>query len=173
MAKPQPSALASANGATIMELKEAKRQRLRAILEFARTEIFTSQYALTDWLVAHGHSTNQGQTSRDLEILGLSPYIDKYGDKHLGRRSKILSEQIEQRFVKVFQEAVLSADRMEKYVFIETLPGCASAVAAIIEAAGWQKEVLTVSYGWSSVTILCWSDAASDDVLDRIKEGIL
>lgn len=160
-------------GKEMDELKRIKRERLKAILEFARTEEFVNQTALAAWLGERGLGCDQGQVSKDFDTLGLVPYYDKYGKKRLGRRSKIASEQIEERFVKIFQEAVLAADRIDNLVFIETVPGQGVGVATIIEAAGWQREVLTVSYGQSTVTILCWNDDAADDVLDRIREGIL
>ena len=160
-------------GKTTEELRKIKRERLKAILEFARTEEFVNQNALAAWLAERGLGCDQAQVSRDFDILGLVPYYDRYGKKRLGRRSKIASEQIEERFVKIFQEAVLSADRVDNLVFVETVPGQGIGVATIIEAAGWQREVLTVSYGQSTVTILCWNDDAADDVLDRIREGIL
>ena len=154
------------------QMKLEKWERLKDILEYARTHVYTSQSDIVAWLCERGHSSNQGGLSRDLNALGIAPYVDKHGVKRLGRRSKILSEQLEERYVKVFQEAVTHADLLDTIVVLDTLPGCAQAVATIIESAGW-NEVLSIYYGMSSVTLMCFNDETASQVLDRIKEGIL
>ncbi len=159
-------------GKEMDELKRIKRARLKAILEYARDEPYTTQEALRGWLEKRGLGCNQGQLSKDLNELGMSPYIDRHGDKRLGRRTNILSEQLEERYVKVFQEAVLEAIHEDRCVYLVTLPGCGQACATVVESAGWDN-VLSISYGMSSVTITCFNDETADEIYDRIQEGVL
>lgn len=158
--------------ADIEELKNIKKKRLKAILEFARTETYVSQHALCDWLAERGLGCNQGQLSKDLDRLGMVPYIDRNGDKRLGRQNSILNEMLEERYVKILQEASLGVYELDSRVIIDTVPGAAQAVATIVESACW-REVLAIYYGMSSVTILCSSERDADMIIDRIREGIL
>jgi arginine repressor len=160
------------NAQGIDTFKELRRKRLKAILEFARKEVYTGQVALTEWLAERGLGCNQGQLSKDLDTLGLTPYIDRYGEKHLGRRSKILHDQVEERYVKIFQEAVREVYLHGDSVMIDTVPGGGQIVATIVESACW-REVVAIYYGMSSVTITCFSDVMAEDIMDRVKEGIL
>lgn len=159
-------------GVDMKAVKALKRKRLAAILEFARTQVYVSQNAVCDWLYERGVWCNQAQLSKDLDRLGLVVYSDRGGQKHLGKRREIVAEQLEERYVKIFQEASLRAYTLGERVIIDTVPGCAQAVATVVESAGW-VEVMAIFYGLSSVTILCVSEDAADSLIDRVKEGIL
>jgi len=159
-------------GVDMKEVKVLKRKRLKAILEFARTQVYSSQNEVCDWLYAQGLGCNQAQLSKDMFKLGLVPYVDRGGQKHLGRRNFIIGEQLEERYVKIFQEASLRVCNLGDKVLIETVPGCAQAVATIVESAGW-VEVIGIYYGMSSVTVQCTNEDAADSIYDRVREGIL
>ena len=159
-------------GKEMDELKQLKRERLKAIMEFARTQIYVSQEATCNWLAERGCGCNQGQLSKDLADLDMAPYIDCNGNKRLGRRSSILSAKLAERYVKCFQEAVESEYRIDNNVILRVIPGFAQGVATVIESEGW-PEVLGVYYGMFTVTIQCMDEARADDIYDRIKEGIL
>ena len=55
------------NNQGVEYFKELRRKRLKAILEFARKEVYTGQVALTEWLAERGLGCNQGQLSKDLD----------------------------------------------------------------------------------------------------------
>lgn len=159
-------------GSDMEQMRNAKKNRLKSILEFACNELYTNQADLCDWLYARGCGCNQGQLSKDLDQLGLAPYVDRHGEKHLGRRNRIISARLEERYVKIFEEAVLSVRQIQHLVMIETIPGCAQAAATVIESADW-PEVLSITYGLSSLTLICMTDQAAADIYFRIKEGTL
>ena len=156
----------------IETMRILKRARLKAILEFARNEHFVSQKALGDWLYERNLGCNQGQLSKDLDQLGLAVYIDRAGNKRLGRRTSIISDQLEERYVKIFQEAVRGAEIFGCFVIVSVVPGCSQAVATVIEAAGW-VEVKSISCGTDSVTVMCADEPSADLIFDRLREGFL
>ena len=156
----------------IEAMREAKKARLRAILEFSRTEAFVTQKALAEWLAERGLGCNQSQLAKDLAQLGLAAYVDRGGTRRLGRRTSIISEQLQERYVKIFQEAVLGGESFNCYVILKTVPGCAQAVATVVETAGW-TEVKSVFCGIDCVTILCVNEQCADIIFDRTREGYL
>ena len=156
----------------VERLRITKKKRLRAILEFARTEKYTTLADLADWLEERGLKCNQGQLSRDMEQLGIAPYVDRCGNKHLGRRTSIISDQLEERYVKIYQEAVRRAELQDNMVLITVVPGCAQPVATIVEATGW-TEVRAVFCGTENVVVLCSDEQCASDVYDRLREGYL
>ena len=156
----------------IAEVKELKRRRLKAILEFARTEEYTNQQALADYLAERGLGCLQPAISKHLDLLGMAPYIDRNGIRRLGRKSKVISDSLSERYVKMFAEVVLDVNCLGETVVLRTIPYCGMAAAAVVEANNW-PEVMTITYGLSCVNVLCYSYEAATSVIDRIKEGIL
>lgn len=153
-------------------LRERKRKRLKAILQFAYSQEYLGQHALLRYLDELGVGCKQPQLSKDLDALGLAPYIDRLGVKRLGRRSKIVVNSLEERYVKIFCEAVLEVNAVEDKVLLETVPNGGQVTASVIEAAHW-PEILCVAYGISNVIIFCIDEDAAIDIRGRLKEGIL
>lgn len=153
-------------------LRERKKKRLKAILQFAYSQEYLGQHALLRYLDELGLGCKQPQLSKDLDALGLAPYIDRLGVKRLGRRSKIVVNSLEERYVRIFCEAVLEVNCVDDKVLLETVPNGGQVAAAVVEAAHW-PEILCVSYGINSVVIFCIDEDAAIDIRGRLKEGIL
>lgn len=147
------------------------RKRLLAEIEFARTQPYTSQTALAEYLTSIGFPCNQSMVCKDLVRIGYAPYMGKDGKTYLGPRSRIIHKKMEERYAKLFNEAVVEAFVHNNNVILETLPGCGQAAATVIDACGWQ-DVIATTYGINSAVLITENTEIALSVLQRVKEGL-
>jgi len=154
-----------------IEDKIYRRQRLQAIREFAENNVYTTQEDLVQYLRERGFECYQGTISKDLRQMGYVPYVDRDGVSHLGKRSVVLNKKLEERYARVFGEAVLSAKRVGSLIILDTLPGCGQAVATILDASNWHQVIATF-YGLNSVGLMAETEENAELLLNRIREGM-
>lgn len=112
----------------------SKNRRQAYIMQLVSTQEIATQEDLVAALQAEGFDVAQATISRDLRSLGLVKRADKAGHiyYHLAEN---LDDMDDDRWSKVYREAVLSVAVAGTLVVVRTLPGMAPGAAAFIDRA--------------------------------------
>lgn len=156
---------------TIIERENARRRRLE-IIKYYRTHDYTGQQDLINYLESKGMRVEQPQISKDLAALHMLPFTDRDGRQRMGVKSDLAKYKLPERYVKIFQEAVLGVDVCGNWVVVDTIPECSQIVAYIIAVNNF-TETLSIMCGPTHVTILTKSEEDALEVKSRLEEGIV
>lgn len=110
-----------------------KKKRQAKILDLIQKHDVGTQEELADRLKEEGFSVTQATISRDIKELKLSKMSTETG----GQKYIVLEQRnghLENRYVRVLQEAYSSVDTAQNLVVIRTVSGMAMAVAAALDA---------------------------------------
>lgn len=117
-----------------------KKKRQRKIVEIIRKYNVGTQEELADRLKKEGFQVTQATISRDIRELKLSKMSSEDGvQKYIVLEQN--GGQMENKYVRVLQEAYTSVDTAQNLVVIRTVSGMAMAVAAALDAMKLQEVV--------------------------------
>lgn len=110
-----------------------KKKRQAKILDLIQKHDVGTQEELADRLKEEGFSVTQATISRDIRELKLSKMSTETGvQKYIVLEQR--NGHLENRYVRVLQEAYSSVDTAQNLVVIRTVSGMAMAVAAALDA---------------------------------------
>jgi transcriptional regulator of arginine metabolism len=123
------------------------RARDRRIREIISRRAITTQRQLAEALSAAGIRVTQATISRDIKRLGLVKVpsgdgLSRYASPDAARP---LAGETEARLRRAFSEFVTDVDEGSGLIVVKTTTGSASAVAEVIDEAGWPETVGTVA----------------------------
>ena len=133
-------------------------------MELLRKRPVRSQEELASILKHDGIEVTQSTLSRDIRELGLVKVRGRYqppGDLHPGPSSDGLR--------RVFEQYIVRTGSSGNIVMIQTSPGNAHSIGAVVDAAQW-PEVLGTVAGDDTVFVLLRHSRLGKKVLRRIRE---
>ena len=145
-----------------------KSVRHAMILELIESQDIETQEELADQLKRHGVRVTQATVSRDIKELRLVKVLsDNGGYKYAtGERAE---QGVNDRFIRIFSESVLSMNGANNLIVIKTLTASAAAAAEAIDGLKW-PEVLGTLAGDNTILVILQSDEQVEGVLARFKK---
>lgn len=135
-----------------------KGQRQSTILSLIQKHEIETQEDLAERLKLAGYKVTQATISRDIRELKLT----KVNNTHGGQKYMALAQyqqQVSQKVIRVFKDALISMDRAQNILVIRTLTGMGNAVAAAIDAFHYEEIVGTIA---GDDTIFCATKCEED-----------
>ncbi|MCX7774335.1 MAG: arginine repressor, partial [Clostridia bacterium] len=150
-----------------------KYNRHAKILDIIENYEIETQDELADKLREIGMDVTQATISRDIKELRLVKVMTP-GGKY--RYSVMHTEggSMNDRLLVIIKEAFMSCDYANNILVIKTLPGMAQAVAATVDALGWNDIVGTIA-GDDTIMIICRAEKIAEDLMEkftRIVRGV-
>jgi len=141
-----------------------KGQRQSTILNLIQKHEIETQEELADRLKKAGFKVTQATISRDIRELKLTKVNSrKGGQKYMALTQ--YQQQVSDKVIRVFKDALISMDRAQNILVIRTLTGMGNAVAAAIDAFHFDEIVGTLA---GDDTIFCATRCEED--LDRVMD---
>lgn len=145
-----------------------KGQRQSKILNLIQKHEIETQEDLAERLQTAGFKVTQATISRDIRELKLTKVNSRKG----GQKYMALSQyqqQVSEKVIRVFKDALISMDRAQNILVIRTLTGMGNAVAAAIDAFHYEEIVGTLA---GDDTIFC-ATRCEDDleiIMEKFRE---
>ena len=133
-----------------------KSSRHEKILELIAEYEISTQEELTEKLNELGYKTTQATVSRDIKYLQLKKVPVKNGQKYIVPDNKPADED---KFLRIFADALFRMDQASNLVVIKTIPGMAMAAAAAIDGLKLEQIVGSIA---GDDTIMCACRSAED-----------
>ncbi len=143
-----------------------KYNRHAKILDIIENNVVETQDDLADKLREMGMDVTQATISRDIKELRLVKVLSPNGKY---RYSAMNSDtgNMNDRLLVIIKEAYVSCDYANNILVIKTLPGMAQAVAATLDALGWNDIVGTIA-GDDTMMVVCRAEKIAEDLMDKI-----
>jgi transcriptional regulator of arginine metabolism len=142
-----------------------KSQRHIRIREIIANKDIETQDELVHELRAAGYQITQATVSRDIKELRLVKVPTNNGAyKYSLPADRRFNPS--QKLKRLLQEAFVGIDFAENQVVMNTLPGNAHAIAALVDHLDWE-EVLGTIAGDDTILIICRSKATAENIMQR------
>jgi transcriptional regulator of arginine metabolism len=142
-----------------------KYARHSKILEIINSSEIETQEELARHLKEEGYDVTQATVSRDIKEMGLIKVLSKDG-KYKYASLKQREGVVNDRFLKLLKDTVISRDFAGNIVVVRTLVGSANAAAAAIDALDFDLIVGSIA-GDDTIFLLARTD---DDVPKLLKQ---
>ena len=137
-----------------------KTKRQSKILELIRNNDIETQEELQAYLVKDGYAVTQATVSRDIRDMKLTK-ISTNGGKQKYVALNDNTEDLSEKYVRVFKDGFVSMDMAQNILVIKTVSGMASAVCASIDAMHIHEIVGSIA---GDDTIMCAIRTTEDTV---------
>lgn len=148
----------------------ARSNRQSKILEIIQQNEIETQDELVNALRALNFDITQATISRDIKELGLIKIMSE-NKKYKYAYVDSSEQQMSSKYTGIFKESVISVKSVNNLVVLKTLKGLSSAVSSLIDKMN-VKQVMGCVYGDETVMVICESNEATNDVMDRINQSI-
>lgn len=128
-----------------------KVKRQSKVLELIRKYDIETQEELLDYLVKEGFSVTQATVSRDIRELRLTKIATSNGKQKYAVLHDA-SDNMSEKFVRVFKEGFVSIDMAQNILVIKTVSGMAGAVCTALDAMNIREIVGSIA---GDDTIIC------------------
>ncbi len=142
-----------------------KYNRHAKILDIIESYEIETQDELADKLREIGMDVTQATISRDIKELRLVKVLTS-GGKYRYSAIHGDSGNMNDRLLVIIKEAFVSSDYANNILVIKTLPGMAQAVAATLDALGWNDIVGTIA-GDDTIMIICRAEKIAEDLMEK------
>jgi transcriptional regulator of arginine metabolism len=142
-----------------------KSQRHIRIREIIANKDIETQDELVHELRAAGYQVTQATVSRDIKELRLVKVPTNNGTYKYSLPADRRFNPL-QKLKRLLQEAFVGIDFAENLVVMNTLPGNAHALAALVDYLDWE-EVLGTIAGDDTILIICRSKANAEKIMQR------
>lgn len=143
-----------------------KYNRHAKILDIIENYVVETQDDLADKLREMGMDVTQATISRDIKELRLVKVLSPNGKYRYSAMNSDTSN-MNDRLLVIIKEAYVSCDYANNILVIKTLPGMAQAVAATLDALGWNDIVGTIA-GDDTMMVVCRAEKIAEDLMDKI-----
>lgn len=144
-----------------------KSVRHAMILEIIESKDIETQEELAEELMRHGVRVTQATVSRDIKELRLLKVLsDKGGYKYA--TADRAEQGMDDRYIRIFSESVLSMTSAGNLIVIKTLTGSANAAAEAIDSLKWPDVIGTLA-GDNTILIIIQNEDAVEAALARFK----
>lgn len=137
-----------------------KEKRHAKILEIIRREEVGTQEEMCDLLNKSGYHVTQATVSRDIRELKLSKVAVSGGRQKYVLLSDV-QDSMDVKYIRVFQEGVVSIDMAQNILVIKTVAGMAMAVAASLDSMNHHEIVGSIA---GDDTIMCAVRTVEDTI---------
>ncbi len=145
-----------------------KYSRQSKILEIIESKDVETQDELARELRESGFQVTQATVSRDIKEMRLIKVLTKNG-KYKYASIKEKEGAINDRFLKIYRNSVVSIDYSGNIIVIKTLVGSANAAAVSIDALNI-KDIIGTIAGDDTIFLLLKDENKIDEVLAQFKE---
>lgn len=128
-----------------------KRERHAKIIELVSTMNIDTQEELANQLKKAGYEVTQATVSRDIRELNLTKIPDGNGRQRYSFM-KSDKDNLNEKYIRILMEGYVSMDMAMNILVIKTVSGMAMAVAAALDALGWEEIVGCIA---GDDTIMC------------------
>jgi transcriptional regulator of arginine metabolism len=142
-----------------------KYNRHAKILDIIENFEIETQDELADKLRETGMDVTQATISRDIKELRLVKVLTA-GGRYRYSAMHADSGNMTDRLLVIIKEAFVSCDYANNILIIKTLPGMAQAVAATLDALGWNDIVGTIA-GDDTIMVICRAEKIAEDLMEK------
>jgi len=148
-----------------------KYSRQSKILEIIETHDIETQDDLANELKNLGFQVTQATVSRDIKEMRLIKVLTQEGRyKYASIREK--EGAINDRFLKIYRNSVISLDYAGNLIVIKTLVGSANAAAVSIDALNI-KDIIGTIAGDDTILLIVKDEKKVESILEQFKELLL
>lgn len=145
-----------------------KYSRHSKILEIIEAKDVETQDELANELRASGFQVTQATVSRDIKEMRLIKVLTKDGRyKYASIREK--EGAVNDRFLKIYRNSVISVDHAGNIIVIKTLVGSANAAAVSIDALNIKEIVGTIA-GDDTIFLVVRDENQIDKIIKQFKD---
>lgn len=142
-----------------------KSVRHNLILEIIETKDIETQDELAEELKRRNVKVTQATVSRDIKELRLLKVLGE-GGKYKYATVERAEKGMNDRFIRILSESVLSIDSAGNLIVIKTLSASANAAGEAVDSMKW-PEVLGSVAGDNTLLIIARSEAAVESLMQR------
>ena len=147
-----------------------KTVRHAMILEIIDSKDIETQEELADELRRHGVAVTQATVSRDIKDLRLLKVLSEKGGYKYATADRA-EKGLNDRFIRIFSESVLSMANANNLIVIKTLSASAAPACEAIDSLKWPEIVGTLA-GENTVLVIVQSTEQVEEVMNRLRAMI-
>ena len=147
-----------------------KTVRHAMILEIIDSKDIETQEELADELRRHGVAVTQATVSRDIKELRLLKVLSEKGGYKYATADRA-EKGLNDRFIRIFSESVLSMANANNLIVIKTLSASAAPACEAIDSLKWPEIVGTLA-GENTVLVIVQSTEHVEEVMNRLRAMI-
>ena len=144
-----------------------KTMRHALILEIIESKDIETQEELAEELKNHGVNVTQATVSRDIKELRLLKVLAENGGYKYATAERA-EKGMNERFIRIFSESVLSITGAKNLIVIKTLSASANAAAEAIDSLKW-PEIIGCIAGDTTILVVLQSEEIVDTVIGRFR----
>lgn len=148
----------------------ARSNRQSKILEIIQQNEIETQDELVNALRALNFDITQATISRDIKELGLIKIMSE-NKKYKYAYVDASEQQMSSKYTGIFKESIISVKAVNNLVVLKTLKGLSSAISSLIDKMSI-KQVMGSVYGDETVMVICESNEATTEVMDKINQSM-
>lgn len=147
-----------------------KSVRQALILEIIEAKDVETQEELAEELKRHGVNVTQATVSRDIKELRLVKVLsDKGGYKYA--TAERAEKGMNDRFIRIFAESVLSIVGAQNLIVIKTLSASANAAAEAIDSLKWPEIVGSIA-GDNTILVILQNQDQTENIIAKFNSLI-
>ena len=146
---------------------DVKTMRHALILEIIESKDIETQEELAEELKNHGVNVTQATVSRDIKELRLLKVLAENGGYKYATAERA-EKGMNERFIRIFSESVLSITGAKNLIVIKTLSASANAAAEAIDSLKW-PEIIGCIAGDNTILVVLQSEEIVDTVIGRFR----
>jgi len=144
-----------------------KNRRQLAMIEIIQEKPIQTQEELARELVERGFQVTQATVSRDIKKLRLVKTANGNGVSCYALNTGS-AQDVTDRHIRIFVEAVLSVQMAGNLVVIKTMPGSANAACETIDSLKWPEVIGTIA-GDNTLFLATESEARAKELVGRFE----
>lgn len=145
-----------------------KSKRHNKILEIISSKEIDTQEELAEELRIAGFEVTQATISRDIKLLKLIKMQGASGKyKYVASASE--ERDIKDKLLSILENAVISVEKVDKFVVIRTLTGSASAAAEAMDNL-FSTEVAGTIAGDNTIFVLTRTEDKAEELINKIRK---
>lgn len=145
-----------------------KTVRQVAILDIIQRKDIETQEELAEELKKMGIAVTQATVSRDIKELRLLKVLAGNGAYKYATADKA-EHGLNERFIRMFTESVLSITHANNLIVLKTLSGSANVAAEAVDSLHW-PEILGTLAGDNTILLIVRSNEEVESVVQRMQE---
>lgn len=148
-----------------------KSKRHDKILEIIASKEIETQEELAEELRQAGFEVTQATVSRDIKLLKLVKMQSTSG-KYKYVASTNEEKDIKDKLLSILENAVISVEKVDKFIVIRTLTGSASAAAEAVDSLFTTETAGTIA-GDNTIFVLARTEDKAEELINKIRKIIL
>ncbi|MBQ3864290.1 MAG: arginine repressor [Clostridia bacterium] len=141
--------------------------RHAVILEIIKEQDIETQEELAEALRQRNIRVTQATVSRDIKELRLLKVLSDHGGYRYATADKA-ENSLSERFIRIFNESVLSINSANNLIVVKTIPGSANVTGEAIDSLHWSEVIGSIA-GDNTVLVILSSNDVVEDVMRRFK----